>query len=202
MTDAPDNLPAVPAVRVGDTDREVAARQLQLAVDEGQLDLLELDKRLVAVYSAQTTQELVAVTADLPVVAATREPIELRTGSGARVKDGEWIVPAEIMAECSSGGIKIDFTRALCAHREVAVHVSVGSGTVVLIVPRGWRVDLDRVQAKSGAIKSKVTEASRPGSPLIRVDGEIGSGTVVAKYPRPPRRSFLAWLLRRPRPTA
>ncbi|MFI7663932.1 DUF1707 domain-containing protein [Nocardia sp. NPDC049526] len=83
MTDAPENLPAV---RVGDIDREVAAKQLQLAVDEGQLDLLELDKRLVAVYSAQTAQELVAITADLPVIAAAREPIELRTGSGARVK--------------------------------------------------------------------------------------------------------------------
>ncbi|MFX0573519.1 DUF1707 SHOCT-like domain-containing protein [Nocardia nepalensis] len=199
MTDAPDNLPAV---RVGDIDREVAARQLQLAVDEGQLDLMELDKRLVAVYSAQTSTELVAVTADLPVIAAAREPIELRTGSGARVKDGEWIVPAEITAECSSGGIKIDFTQALCPHREVAVHVSVGSGAVQLIVPRGWRVDLDRVQTKSGTVKNKVTESSLPGSTLIRVDGEIGSGTVVAKHPRPPRRSFLAWLLRRPRPTA
>ncbi|WP_433729222.1 DUF1707 domain-containing protein [Nocardia sp. CA-129566] len=202
MTDVPDNLPVVPAVRVGDTDREVAARQLQLAVDEGQLDLLELDKRLVAVYSAQTTTELVAITADLPVVAAAREPIELRTGSGARVKDGEWIVSADITAECSSGGITIDFTRALCPHREVVVHASVGSGTVALIVPRGWRVDLDRVQTKSGTIKNKVTEGALPGSPLIRVDGEIGSGTVVAKYPRPPRRSLLAWLLRRPRPTA
>ncbi|MEV4237925.1 MULTISPECIES: DUF1707 domain-containing protein [unclassified Nocardia] len=199
MTDAPENLPAV---RVGDIDREVAAKQLQLAVDEGQLDLLELDKRLVAVYSAQTTQELLAITADLPVIAAAREPIELRTGSGARVKDGAWIVPAEITAECSSGGIKIDFTQAMCPHREVAVHVAVGSGTVQLIVPRGWRVDLDRVQAKSGTIKNKVTEGSLPGSPLLRVDGEIGSGAVVAKYPRPARRSLLAWLLRRPRPTA
>ncbi|MFE9321667.1 DUF1707 domain-containing protein [Nocardia sp. NPDC052278] len=198
MTDAQENLPAV---RVGDIDREVAAKQLQLAVDEGQLDLLELDKRLVAVYSAQTAQELVAITADLPVIAAAREPIELRTGSGARVKDGAWIVPAEITAECSSGGIKIDFTQALCPHREVVVHVAVGSGTIQLIVPRGWRVDLDRVQASSGTVKNKVTEGSLPGSPLLRVDGEIGSGAVVAKYPRPLRRSFLAWLLRRPRPT-
>ncbi|MEV2221468.1 DUF1707 domain-containing protein [Nocardia vinacea] len=198
MTDAPDNLPAI---RVGDIDRELAAKQLQLAVDEGQLDLLELDKRLVAVYSAQTAQELAAITADLPVIAAAREPIELRTGSGARVKDGAWIVPAEITAECSSGSIKFDFTQALCPHREVMVHVAAGSGTVQLIVPRGWRVDLDRVQASSGTVKNKVTDGSLPGSPLLRVDGEIGSGAVVAKYPRPPRRSFLAWLLRRPRPT-
>ncbi len=199
MTDVPDNLPVV---RVGDIDREVAAKQLQLAVDEGQLDLLDLDKRLVAVYSAQTTHELVAITSDLPVIATAREPIELRTGSASRVKDGEWIVPAEIVAECSSGGITIDFTRALCPHREVAVHIAVGSGAVQLIVPRGWRVDLDRVRAKSGAIKNKVTEGGLPGSPLLRVDGEVGSGAVVARYPRPPRRSFLSWLLRRPRPTA
>ncbi|WP_378735169.1 DUF1707 domain-containing protein [Nocardia brasiliensis] len=200
MTDAQDQPAPPPAVRVGHADREIAARQLHLAVEEGRLDLMELDRRLVTVYSARTTDELTAVTADLPVHAMAREPIELRVGSGSRTKAGQWIVPAEITAECSSGTIKINFTQTLCPHREVVLHASVGSGTIKLIVPRGWLVDVDRVQTKSGDVRNKATGPVLPGAPLLRIDGRVGSGALIVKYPRRPRRSFMAWLLGRPRP--
>ncbi|MEU7629907.1 DUF1707 domain-containing protein [Nocardia sp. NPDC049220] len=90
MTNARDDASkALPAIRIGDADREIAARQLQLVVEGGRLDLMELDRRLVAV-----------------------------------------------------------------------------------------------------------------GSPLLRIDGEVGTGVITARYPHPPRRSFLAFLLRHPRPVA
>ncbi|WP_433660654.1 DUF1707 SHOCT-like domain-containing protein [Nocardia sp. CA-128927] len=200
MSDAKDEPTALPAVLVGHADREIAARQLHIAVEEGRLDLLELDRRLITVYSARTTDELVAVTADLPMAAAAREPIELSVGSGSRKKAGQWTVPAEITAECSSGSITIDFTKAFCPHREVALHASVGSGDIELIVPRGWMVDVDRVRAKSGDVYSKVIGPVLVGAPLLRVDGRVGSGSLTARYPRRPRRTFLAWILRRPRP--
>lgn len=197
MTDAQDKSVALPAAQVGVTDRELAVRRLHIAVTEGYLDVLELDRRLVLAYSAQTGAELVAVTADLP---ANNEPIELRTGSGSRDKRGQWIVPAELTAECGSGSITFDFTQALCPHREVVLHATAGSGSIKLIVPRGWRVDVDRVRTKSGSVSNRATEPLLPGAPVLRVDGKVGSGSISVRYPRPPRRSFLAWLLRRPRP--
>ncbi|WP_225725767.1 MULTISPECIES: DUF1707 domain-containing protein [unclassified Nocardia] len=194
-------LPAqVPQNLIGDTDRELAARQLQRAVEEGRIDLFELDKRLVAVYAARTSTELVAVTADLPAPVA--EPLELRTGSGSREKVGSWIVPSEITLEVRSGSIKLDFTEAFCPHTEVTVRVKIGSGSLLLLMPRGWQVELDRIEVRSGDLKSKVTEPRQPGAPLLRFEGQVGSGSVLARYPRPPRRSFWAWLLRRPRPVA
>ena len=199
MTEAQDSSRALPAVRVADAEREVAARQLQLAVQQGQLGLAELDDRLAAVYSARTPAELVALVADLPP-AAGGEPLELRTGNGSREKSGEWVVPAEIAVECTSGSIRLDFTEALCPHAEVRVHLTAGSGSVTLVVPHGWRVDLDRVQLGSGAIRNEVTGPSLPGYPLLRVQGRVRSGSVRAGYPKPPRRGFWAWVLRRPRP--
>ncbi|MBB5913837.1 hypothetical protein BJY24_002704 [Nocardia transvalensis] len=203
MTDAEDQRAAPPAVRIADAERETVARQLQLAVQQGQLDLAEVDRRLAAVYSVGTPGELTALTADLPVAAAAREPLELRTGSGSLSKNGSWMVPAEITAETGSGSIRLDFTEAMCPHAEVTVHVSVRAGSVRLIVPRGWQVDLDRVRIGSGSVKNAVTEPPLPGYPRIKIDGQIGAGSVRAMYPqppRPPRRSFWAWLLRRPRP--
>jgi hypothetical protein len=199
MTDAQDESAALPAIRVGNADREIAARQLHLAVEEGRLDLLELDRRLVTVYAAHTIAELVAVTADLPAAVMAREPIELTVDSGSRTKAGQWIVPAEITAECGSGSIKIDFSQAFCPHREVAVHVTVRSGSVKLIVPRGWMIDVDRVRTKSGDVRNKAVEPVQPGAPLLRIDGRVGSGVLLVKYARRPRRTFLAWLRGKPK---
>ncbi|MBF6213618.1 DUF1707 domain-containing protein [Nocardia puris] len=197
--DAPANLPAplpdsLPDVRAGDAEREVAARRLHIALEEGRLDLMELDRRLIAVYAAKTRAELATVTADLPDIGAA-EPIELRTKSGSLDKRGPWTVPTEITAECRSGTIKIDFTSAWCPHREVRVHADVGSGNLVLIVPNGWQVDLDAVRVGSGSARSKVRGLPVAGTPRIRVDGRVGSGTVKA---RSPRRGFWSWVRGRP----
>ncbi|MEV5648046.1 DUF1707 domain-containing protein [Nocardia sp. NPDC052254] len=203
MTEPQDRNPdithdgPVPAVRVTDHERAQVARQLDMALGDGSLDLTELDQRLAAVYAARTRAELEAVTADLPVAAAG-EPLVLTTISGSLRKDGRWIVPAEITATAASGSVRLDFAEAICPHPLVELHIGVASGSVRLIVPRGWTVDLDRVAIASGSAKNRI-DGPLPGYPTLRVDGSIGSGSIRARNPKRPRRSFLAWLLRRPR---
>ncbi len=186
--------------RIGDADRDLAARHLRAAVAHGELDLVELDRRLVSVYAARTSGELIAATGDLAVTAARIEPLRVRVEDGTRTQTGEWVVPARITAECASGSVVFDFTRALCPHREVEVAVSVGSGDLTLIVPRGWHVDLDRVEISSGSVRSRVVEPRLTGMPSLRVRGQVGSGVVTARYPDPPRRrSLFGWLSRKSR---
>ncbi|WP_129667531.1 DUF1707 SHOCT-like domain-containing protein [Phytoactinopolyspora endophytica] len=188
-----------PATRAADADRDAVAEILRTAVADGQLDLTELDDRLAATYAAKTRAELATVTADLGrAPQSDARPLRLRTKSGTLKKDGYWVVPAQIMAECSSGTIRFDFTEAECVHREVAVHVDVTSGSVVLTVPYGWSVNMDDVSCTSGNVSNKVTERPSPDAPLLRVSGQVTSGSVVARYPRRdaryPRRSFWARL--------
>jgi hypothetical protein len=52
--------------RASDADRDIAADILCAAVGDGRLTLDELDDRLGAALSAQTTIELAALIADLP----------------------------------------------------------------------------------------------------------------------------------------
>ena len=68
------------------------------------------------------------------------------------------------------------------------------SGSIVPIVPAGWAVDLDQATATSGSIVNKVRGWPAPDAPLLRVSGQVLSGTIRARYPR---RSFWAWLLGR-----
>ena len=55
-----------PAPRASDADRDIAADILCAAVGDGRLTLDELNERLGAALSAQTTIELAALIADLP----------------------------------------------------------------------------------------------------------------------------------------
>jgi hypothetical protein len=184
------------SARVGDADREAAADLLRAAVEAGQLELSELDGRLTATYAARTVGQLEAVTADLvqPGQDVGRE-LALRTRSGTIKRTGYWTVPPRIVAECTSGTIKLDFTGADCRHREVDVQARATSGSVVLVVPVGWDVVMNDVSSTSGSVVNRV--GSRPGrsGTLVRVTGQVKSGTVKARYPR---RSFWDWLRRRP----
>ena len=192
MADSSDKSFPTPSSRVSDGDRELTVTRLQEAVADGRLDLSELEERLDAVYSAKTRADLDSLTADLPVVQAPNIPdLNLKTKAGSLRKKGYWQVPSQINAECSSGSVKLDFTEAECAHREVIINVSVKSGSVVLIVPHGWAVDLDHASATSGSVVNKIRERPRSGAPTLRVSGAVTSGVIKARYPR---RSFRVWL--------
>lgn len=198
MTDAHDTPVPRRATRAADADREDAAEQLRTAVAEGRLDLGELDDRLSAIYTAKTLDELEVITADLPAPRVPdNRPLTLQTKSGSLKKVGYWSVPSHIVIECTSGSVKLDFTQAVCSHREVTIEATVASGSLVMIVPDGWVVDLDDVSTTSGSLADRVKLPPEPGAPMLRVSGQVRSGSIVTRYPR---RSFWEWLLRRDRP--
>ncbi|NEE02565.1 DUF1707 SHOCT-like domain-containing protein [Phytoactinopolyspora halotolerans] len=187
--------PPLPATRASDADRDAVAELLRGAVADGQLELSELDERLAAIYAAKTRAELEAVTADLdrePAPRSAARPVlTLQTKSGSLKKDGYWTVPARIIAECSSGSIRLDFTAADCPHREISVEATAASGSVLIIVPHGWAVDVDDVSCTSGSASNRVNQRRDPDAPLVRVSGQVKSGSIIARYPR---RSFSEWL--------
>ncbi|HEV7973573.1 DUF1707 domain-containing protein [Amycolatopsis sp.] len=59
------NIPS--RLRAADADRERVAELVQSAGAEGRLSLEEIEDRLAAVYATKYTDELKALTADLPV---------------------------------------------------------------------------------------------------------------------------------------
>ena len=195
MAENPRNVPANSDHRVSDADRESTTELLRQATGEGRLGFDEMETRVSAVYAAKTRGELDVLTADLPALQSPDVPdLTLRTKSGVVKKGGHWIVPRRITAECHSGSIKIDFTGADCTFPEVSMAVAVKSGSIVLIVPEGWGVDLDDTDCRSGVVANKVRVRRVPGMPTVRVSGRVTSGTITA---RNPRRSLTEWLFRR-----
>ncbi|MEQ0562923.1 DUF1707 domain-containing protein [Amycolatopsis sp. NEAU-NG30] len=66
------NTPNPARIRAADADRERVAQTVQTAGSEGRLTLEEVEQRLSRVYAAKFTDELAALTTDLPRPAPPR----------------------------------------------------------------------------------------------------------------------------------
>lgn len=175
--------------RASDVDRDKAMTLLQRAVAEGSLELAEFSGRADQVLAARTWGEVEAVLADLPCASLRELPdpplLTLRTTNGRLRQRGVWAVPERIVAHCGIGRIWIDFTDASCRRDQVLVDVTCTSaGKVILIVPRGWAVRVEQLLTTRGRVINRATEPHRPGAPLIRLSGDIGSGRIKIKHPR------------------
>lgn len=179
---------------------------LRVAAGDGRLSADELDERLAAALTARTYADLAILTADLPAAGqpagvtlpAAKDVIRINCGSAHTRRDGQWVLPRRIEVRVTSGHVRLDLTHAVITQPELEVDVSVRSGWVTMITRPGIEVDADDVSVRSGRVR--VLRPAGPSVPAIlrvQVTGRVGSGRFRA---RPPRRTFLQWLLRRPLP--
>jgi len=186
-------------------DRDRVVEVLRLAAGDGRLSAEELDHRLEMALEARTYGELAALTKDLPTgsgLAAAAEPkdlVRIDVTSARTQRDGRWVVPRRMEVKVGSGGVRLDFTEAVITQAALAIDVEVNSGWLVLITKPGIVVDADDISVRSGSVKVE-PPAEAPTVLHIQLSGKVGSGRVKARPPRPPRRTFWQWLLRRPRP--
>ncbi|MFE6049399.1 DUF1707 domain-containing protein [Kitasatospora sp. NPDC056446] len=175
--------------RAGDADREAVAERLRVAAGEGRIDLGELTERLDLAYAARTYRELDALVADLgerPSAGAESadDVLVLKPRLSNIRQSGRWTVPRRIVAECRMMQIEIDFTEAVCPHREVTVEAACGTGRIRLVVPPGWGVRVDGSSTNTGRIVNKAAEVAEPGAPTVTVVGHPRSGLVKIKQRR------------------
>lgn len=176
-------------LRASHADRDAVIEQLRVAAGDGRLTLEELEERIEQAQAARTYDDLRVLTSDLPgtlslAVPGGGEVLELRTKHGSVQRTGHWVVPARIVASCGSGKVKIDFTEAVCSHREVLLEVTCGMGDIRLTVPRGWTVWTDTLTTNMGTIRNKAGEPGHPDAPTLHVTGKVGLGSLKIKYPR------------------
>src|SRR5688572_17553573 len=76
-------------IRVSDRERQAAVDRLRAALDEGRLDLLEYDRRLLLAYQAVSYGDLDQLFVDLPGIAPARtapsEPRQAVEAAAARL---------------------------------------------------------------------------------------------------------------------
>jgi hypothetical protein len=208
--DRPAGPPAQAELRASHTDRDRVVELLRVAAGDGRLTAEELDERLEAALTARTYTELAVLTTDLPAAplsaglaqpaglaqAEAKELARIDCGSGAARRDGEWLVPRRMEVNVASGSVKLDLTRAVISSPTLQLDIDVHSGSLLVVTRPGIVVDSDDVTVRSGSVGVKAHRGQEvPVVLRVQVSGQVASGSFKA---RPPRRTFLQWLLRRP----
>ena len=181
------------AARAADADREAVAETLRTAAAEGRIGFEELDDRLGQALSAKTYGQLRDLVADLPAQPASLpqrvtvpepETLVLKTTAPNLKQSGRWTVPRRITAETTTGFITIDFTKATCAHGEVAVEAVTQTGWIRLILPGGWAARIGPSSTRTSHISNKAAETADPGAPTVIVTGHPVHGYIKIKQRR------------------
>jgi Domain of unknown function (DUF1707) len=203
-----DNVARPDELRASHGDRDRVVELLRVAAGDGRLTAEELDERLEVALTARTYGELAALTTDLPAVpgyadAAPPQPkdiVHIDCRSGNIQRNGHWVVPQRMEVRVTSGNVTLDFTEAVISAVQLQIDAEVHSGNLILVTKPGIVVDADDVAIRSGNIK--VGTPWRQDVPVtlrVAMSGKVGSGNINA---RPPRRTFLQWLRREPKPYA
>ncbi|NEA54158.1 DUF1707 domain-containing protein [Streptomyces sp. SID13666] len=199
-------------LRASHEDRDQVVERLRVAAGDGRLTAEELDERLEVALTARTYRELEAVLTDLPATGpawagggvpspAPKDRSRIAVDSASAKREGTWSVPRQMEIESNSGSVVLDFTRAVIGSPTLEIEASVRSGSVTLIVPPDVFVDVDEVAVSSGSVRHRAhVSAGTPIRLRIHVTGKVRSGSITVRPPKPPRRGFLQWLLRRPGP--
>ncbi|MFD0887817.1 DUF1707 domain-containing protein [Streptosporangium algeriense] len=182
-------------LRAGNDDRERVAAVLADALADGRLTPDEHEERLTAVYRVRTLGELTAFTTDLlpPEEQPLRTDVRPVTAFfGSQTHGGRWVVPTRYSATAVCANVTLDLREAVLQSSHVTLNVTVMAATLTLIVPEGVRVLMPTSGIMAGR-KNQVPPS--PDGPVIEITGLIAMGSVVAKSPKRPRRS---WFRRRP----
>lgn len=193
-------------LRASDADREQVAKILHDAMGEGRLTIDELDERLQQTYAAKTLGDLVPLTADLPIAAASplmptamAAPVPSnRIGGtpngttsvaimGGFQRTGAWVVPRYYTAIAFMGGGQLDLTQARFAEAESTIQVFAFMGGVEVIVPEDITVRISGF-GFMGGFDHKGAHEGPPGSPVVTISGFAMMGGVDV---RPPNRKEL-----------
>jgi hypothetical protein len=183
MTETSGAQPLGPgAIRVSDADRDAAAEKLADAVATGRLTLADHDQRLDALFAAVTTDQLAAVTADLPALPARRGALYRAVDThrcvvvGGRVqRGGRFSIGRFCSVLAAFGRVDLDLRTAVPTQDQVTLNVRGLAGTVAIIVPPGWRLQDDvLVIGTRQAIERPGGDAS---APMLRVHGLVLGGT-------------------------
>jgi len=200
-------------MRASHEDRDRIVDILRVAGGDGRLTADELDERVGAALIARTYGELEALVLDLPAApgaaaagvppAPAKELIRIDCGSGSTTRDKRWAVPQRMEVRVGSGSVTLDFTQAQITWPALRIDADVRSGSLRLVTRPGIAVDTDDVAVRSGTVRVQAPWGDDvPVTLRIEVSGKVSSGSIAARPPRGPRRSFWAWVLRRPRPPA
>jgi hypothetical protein len=200
-----DNDPAK-TFRIGHKERDEAIEVLREAAGDGRITVDELDERMEKVHAAKFPVDLDGVLADLTTelpsdrfrptsaIAPTADraqaiqgrdrfdPLVIKAAWESEVRRNRWAVPPYIRCEPSMSNIELNFLEVDTQLQVIEVEIVAGMGSVTVVVPDDWAVDVEHLSKSWGSVKSVVNAVPTGRKPIVRVGGSIGMGSFKARF--------------------
>jgi hypothetical protein len=199
MSDLPAESPDDrPAIRVSDADRGRVHDILAAAMAQGYLSPAEYESRADKAVVARTADDLVPLTADLPVdaisgsVSATappgRAPVQrlIAVMSGSELT-GDVAVEGTLTAVAFWGGVSIDLRQARFTTDALEISATAVMGGIEIVVPPDVEVDIRGIGIMGGFDRRASGPGSRPDGPRVTITGLALMGGVSVERKGPPR---------------
>lgn len=210
IPDSPGNDPAendpAKTFRIGHQERDEAIEVLREAAGDGRITVDELDERMDKVQAARFPIDLDNVLFDLttslpsdrfrpgsalkpmtppgPDVDGQHpfDPLTIKAGWESEHRRARWLVPPYIRCEPSMSNIELNFLEVETDLEVIDVEIVAGMGSVVVVVPDDWAVNVDRLFKSWGSVKSVVNAVPHGRGPTVRLSGSIGMGSFRARF--------------------
>ena len=189
--------------RIGHRERDEAIEVLREAAGDGRITVDELGERMEKAHAARFPIDLDEVLSDLtptlpsdrfrPGVSLTRptpadraiaagEPLVIKAGWEQELRRAKWQVPPSIRCHPTGANIELNFLEVDTDLKVIDVEIIAGMGSVIVVVPDDWAVNVDDLSKSWGSVKSVVNAVPELGKPTIEVSGSIGMGSFRARF--------------------
>jgi hypothetical protein len=173
MDTAPQNF--------GSQDLAHARAALRSMAEQGLIEPSQLDDRLAALESGDQAMVALAGSAVLPAGYLPDDPLVLSAGMSNEERSGVWTIPPYLKIHAGTGNVRLNCLKATPAAPVIQVELSGGLGSVLLVLPDGWAVNVDRVDKGMGSLMLKVPNVPAEGCPLFVVRGSLAVGDFRAR---------------------
>lgn len=203
---SPDDNDPAKTFRIGHRERDDAIEVLREAAGDGRITVEELDDRMEKAQSAKFPADLDDILADLttelpsdrfrPTSAMVErnaaahdidgwdrlDPLVIKAGWESESRRARWAVPPFIRCEPTMSNIELNFLEVDTDLEVIDVEIVAGMGSVVVVVPDDWAVNVDRLSKTWGSVKSVVNAVPERRRPIVRVSGSVGMGSFKARF--------------------
>lgn len=110
------------------------------------------------------------------------DPLVVKATWESEHRRGRWQVPPYIRAEPSMSNIELNFLEADTTLATIDIEVVAGMGSLIVVVPEDWAVNVEDLSKSWGSVKTLVDAVPTGRAPTVVVGGSIGMGSFRARY--------------------
>ncbi|TGD38004.1 MULTISPECIES: DUF1707 SHOCT-like domain-containing protein [Brevibacterium] len=193
-------------VLIGDNERDHAIETLRAAAGDGRITIVELEERMELVEAARfpidLDRPLAGLGTELPstqiLTGATGTQRSAGSGYGwspdnrevlrapwnGLIRRGRWLVSPYLHCKPAGRLLELNFLDVITGLTSIDIRVSARTGTLKIVVPDSWGVDISELdRSRIAVITFKANAAPIDKHPVVRVRGNIGSGVLQALGP-------------------